>query len=217
MQSELGLPVQVLCDFDGTVTEYNVMDFIAIRFASSGNKYSLAWDRGEITTPDEFRLTFATITTGLDEMEAALEEVTFDASIVDLVRSCRRRGYKFAIVSDGLRWYIERILARAGVEDVFLYTNTIRERDGKFEFEFPWHSDETPRLATCKPAIMRSIREQGKKIIYIGDGPSDFAAVRYADVIYAKSKLEAYCRENGLAYQPFTTFSDIIAHWQVQE
>ncbi len=215
MQSELGLPVQVLCDFDGTVTEENVMEFIAIRFASSGNKYSLAWDRGEITSSEEFHLTFATITTGLREMEAALEEVIFDASIVDLVRACRRRGYEFAIVSDGLGWYIERILARAGVENVFLYANTVRERDGKFEFEFPWHNDETPRLATCKPAIVRSIREQGRNIIYIGDGPSDFTAVRYADVVYAKSKLAVYCRENGIAHQSFTTFSDIIAHWQM--
>jgi 2-hydroxy-3-keto-5-methylthiopentenyl-1-phosphate phosphatase len=214
MRSGLGLPVQVLCDFDGTVTEKNVMEFIAIRFAGSGDKYSQAWDRGELTTPDEFRLTFATITASLHEMEVALDEVAFDESIAQLVHACNQRGYEFAILSDGLGWYIEYILARAGVGDVFLYANTVWEREGKFEFEFPWHSDETPRLATCKPAIVRSIKEQGKGIIYIGDGPSDFDAVKYADVIYAKPKLAAYCREHGHAYQPFSTFSDIIAHWQ---
>jgi len=214
MQSLSDTSIQVVCDFDGTITQGNVMDFIASRFAACGLKYSQAWDRGEISTRDEFRLTFAEIDASLEEMTASLKDVAYDKTLPDLVKFCRERGYVFSVLSDGLRWYIEAVLAHAGVNDVYLYANEIRAVDGAFEFDYPWYSEETPRLAMCKPRVLRGLRKQGKVIVYIGDGPSDFAAVHYADMIYAKPALEAYCQEQRLACQPFDKLVDIITRWQ---
>jgi len=206
-------PLQVVCDFDGTITDSNVMDFIAIRFASCGLTYSQAWDRGEISTREEFELTFGCINASLAEMSVALQEVPYDENLPALVQSCRTQGYTFSILSDGLRWYIEAVLANAGVHDVRIYANEVREVENGFAFEYPWYSDETPQLAMCKPDVMRDIRKQEKKVIYIGDGPSDFAAVHLADMVFAKPLLADYCREQGLLYQPFKTFDDILKNW----
>jgi len=214
MQSHPASPVQIVCDFDGTVTDGNVMDFIATRFAACGLTYSQAWDRGEISTREEFELTFATISASLDEMLPALSEVAYDTGLKDLVTFCRARGIPFSILSDGLRWYIEAVIQHAGVQDVYIYANEVLESEEGFTFTYPWYSDETPQLAMCKPIIMRDLRKQGKKIIYIGDGPSDFAAVHYADMVYAKPALETYCREQNIACQPFNTLADIITNWQ---
>ena len=48
-------------------------------------------------------------------------------------------------------------------------------------------------------------------IIFIGDGVSDLAAAREADVLFARRglRLEEYCVEHGIAYTPFDTFTDI--------
>lgn len=214
MQNQPVSPIQIVCDFDGTITAGNVMDFIATRFATCGLTYSQAWDRGEISTREEFKFTFATISASLDEMVPALAEVVYDPALVDLVQFSRARGIPFSILSDGLRWYIEAVLRHAGVEDVFIYANEVYEESDGFSFTYPWYSDETPRLAMCKPDVLRDLRKQGKKIVYIGDGPSDFAAVHFADMVYAKPALEAYCREQNIACQPFQTFADIIANWR---
>jgi hypothetical protein len=48
-------------------------------------------------------------------------------------------------------------------------------------------------------------------IIFIGDGVSDLAAAREADVLFARRglRLEEYCLEHGIAYTPFDSFLDI--------
>ena len=48
-------------------------------------------------------------------------------------------------------------------------------------------------------------------IVFVGDGVSDLAAAREADVLFARAglRLEEYCRENKIPYIPFNTFADI--------
>ena len=48
-------------------------------------------------------------------------------------------------------------------------------------------------------------------IVFIGDGVSDLAAAREADVLFARRglRLEEYCLEHKIAYTPFDTFADI--------
>jgi 2,3-diketo-5-methylthio-1-phosphopentane phosphatase len=48
-------------------------------------------------------------------------------------------------------------------------------------------------------------------IVFIGDGVSDLAAAREADVLFARKglALEEYCKENGIAYIPYETFADV--------
>lgn len=205
--------VQIVCDFDGTITDGNVMEFIAARFASCGLAYSEAWERKEISTREEFELTFKCIDASLDDMAASLVDVPYDEGLSELVAYCHSRGYTFSILSDGLRWYIDAVLANAGVQDVYVYANEVRQTENGFAFDFPWYSDETPRLATCKPLVMRDIRKQGKRVMYIGDGPSDFQAVHFADMVFAKPRLAAYCSEKRLVHLGFETFKDILANW----
>lgn len=48
-------------------------------------------------------------------------------------------------------------------------------------------------------------------IVFIGDGVSDLAAAREADVLFARRglRLEKYCLEHGIPYTPFDTFADV--------
>lgn len=48
-------------------------------------------------------------------------------------------------------------------------------------------------------------------IVFIGDGVSDLAAAREADVLFARRglRLEQYCQEHKIPFIPFNTFSDI--------
>jgi len=48
-------------------------------------------------------------------------------------------------------------------------------------------------------------------IVFVGDGVSDLAAAREADVLFARAglRLEEFCRESKIPYIPFDTFDDI--------
>lgn len=62
----------------------------------------------------------------------------------------------------------------------------------------------TKAQAECEPGEI-------PLIIFIGDGVSDLAAAREADVLFARRglRLEEYCLEHNIAYTPFDSFADV--------
>ena len=57
---------------------------------------------------------------------------------------------------------------------------------------------------------METLREDGETIIYVGDGYSDRYAIRNADVVIARGDLVEYCRNNGIEYELFNDFFDVL-------
>ena len=54
-----------------------------------------------------------------------------------------------------------------------------------------------------------NLKKEYDKVIYIGDGVSDFCVANKADILYAKSKLSDYCKNKGINYIPYETFKDV--------
>ena len=48
-----------------------------------------------------------------------------------------------------------------------------------------------------------------EKIIYIGDGVSDYCVADKADILYAKKRLLNYCVEKGIKHISYNDFSNI--------
>jgi 2-hydroxy-3-keto-5-methylthiopentenyl-1-phosphate phosphatase len=62
---------------------------------------------------------------------------------------------------------------------------------------------------TCKRDRILANQAGGRHVVYVGDGHSDQYAAAYADTLFAKSELADLCDRRGIAYRPWTTFSDI--------
>ena len=207
--------VAVLCDFDGTATLIDVTDTLYLEFGDEVcNATTERWSRGEITTPEELRICFSRMYAKKDEMEAFLDTVPLDPGFEDLVSFCERRGYHFAVLSDGLHWYIDRILERHGFEDLTVYCNEIEFREDGVELSFPWHDPSSPMRGTSKPSIVRRYQRQGFEVVFIGDGLSDVEVAGVADLVYAKDRFLEHCRENGQAAIPFSELADVVENWR---
>lgn len=204
----------VLCDFDGTICTANTMDFLYRKFAACGMKFAERWERGEISTAEEMRATFATIDASREEMERALSTLEIDEVFPHFLTFCRQRGYDVAVVSDGLEWYIEFILGRHGISDLPIYANCIHFENGDFRFDFPWFHEDTPLRGVSKPRIVTTFKRQGKNVIYIGDGISDADAIHEADLVYARGWLAEHCTELGLEAVIFDRFDELIRKWR---
>jgi 2-hydroxy-3-keto-5-methylthiopentenyl-1-phosphate phosphatase len=63
-----------------------------------------------------------------------------------------------------------------------------------------------------KEAYIKSFLKLGYKVIYVGNGDSDFAPAKYAHYVFATGELLAYCRESNLNYKPFENFIDIVRY-----
>lgn len=204
-------PIAVLCDFDGTITQCEVIGEIYKKFAS-GNCEQLVrlWTRGEISTLEEIRGCFATIRATQHEMEKELVSITIDPDFPALLDFCRRHGYQFAILSDGLQWYIEFILNRFGISGVTIFANQIQFNPDGFEISFPWYDPKTPKRGTSKPMIIQRYHDMGYQVYFIGDGLSDLEAVHVADKVYAKGRLLDICVDNNLPVIGFSSFADLL-------
>jgi len=207
--------IAVLCDFDGTITTTETLGFLFSEFAESRFEYARQWARGEIDMRDEFRLTFKTVKANKKEMEEALNEIEIDPGFPEFLEFGREKGYTFAIISDGLEWYIEYLLNRYNIHDIPIFANQIFFEPDGFRFEFPWFDEETHRRGVCKPKIARAYRKHSKKLVFVGDGRSDIDIIHEADIVFSHGWLAGYCFAKGLGKDEFFDWYDLEDKWQV--
>ena len=167
------------------------------------------WRRGEISTMEEIELIFRTVKATRQDMETFLRTVELDPGFKSLVNYCNNQDTPFAVISDGLRWYIDYILDfhEVGIPDV--YAGDISFTSDGFHFDFPWYDPAYPLRSTAKPLIVKDYQRQGYSVIFIGDGLTDVEAAEVADVIYAKDVLLYEAGERGIQAQQFENMHDI--------
>jgi 2,3-diketo-5-methylthio-1-phosphopentane phosphatase len=194
------------------VCPVDVLHAVCERFATSVyRELTEQWRCGEISTQQLLPAWFAAISASREEMEAYIDTIDMDPSFADFEQYCRLRGVRLCIVSEGLRWYIDRLLARHGIHGIPVYANEVHFRDAKgVSFSYPWYSDETPAQGTSKSSIVRRFQSEGFHVIYIGDGRSDIEAARAADAVYARGYLLDFTRKHGIESQDFSSFRDLL-------
>jgi len=203
----------ILCDFDGTLTKHETMDLIYSRYASCGLKYSKLWSQGLISTMEEVSSTFAAIDAGREEMETLFDEIELIPGTAEFLRDRIAEGRQVAVVSDGLRWYIEYILSRAGFSDIRVYANGIYFEPGGFKFSWTWYDPETPMRSSSKAGIIRRYQRRGHKVAFIGNGKSDANVIGAADRLFAREWLADFCERQGVDFIRFEDFFDLESYF----
>ena len=204
--------IAVLSDFDGTITTNNVLNSLYGKFAPPSYRETLErWNRGEISTMEEIETVFATISASRVEMESFLDSVELDPGFPSLLNYCLEAGIKFVIVSDGLVWYIEYIMRHQEIQEVEeVYACEIHFDQGGYRFSYPWFDPSTPMRSVSKSTIVRDYQSWGYKVVFIGDGVSDFEAAQVADIVYARDVLLDYTKDHGIQAREFSNMGDII-------
>ncbi len=202
--------IAVLLDFDGTVTTINVLDSLYEKFAGpSFRTHMERWQRSEISTMEEIEQVFKTVKATRQEMEAFLRTVQLDPGFISLLFFCRERDYPFAIVSDGLRWYIDYVLGIYSICISAVYASEIKFVDGGFRFDYPWFDPAYPMRSTAKPVIVKDYQRRGYKVVFVGDGLSDVDAAGVADIVYAKDILLQETIARGIVVKEFHDLHDV--------
>jgi 2-hydroxy-3-keto-5-methylthiopentenyl-1-phosphate phosphatase len=203
--------IAVLSDFDGTITTNNVLNSLYEKFAAPSYRETLErWNRGEISTMEEIETVFATVSASRAEMEFFLDTVELDPGFPSLLTYCLAAGIKFVIVSDGLRWYIEYIMRYHGIQEVAVYACEIHFERGGYRFSYPWFDPSTPLRSVSKSTIVSDYQSRGYKVVFIGDGVSDFEAAQVADIVYARDVLLDYTKHHGIQAREFSDMGDIV-------
>lgn len=210
--------VKIFIDFDGTLTKNDVGDALFEKFGGSVCKSHVSdYRRGTISAITCFRLeSDACGDIDIVEFDEFIRSQEIDASVKEFFSFCGNSGFECSVVSDGMDYYIERILNHNGIGHIPFYANHLElipsGRPGKFNLSpsFPYTDEECDRCACCKRNIILTRCADDDFIVYIGEGYSDLCPVRYADIVFAKDELLQFCRREKIPHSAYGSFSDVL-------
>ncbi len=201
--------MQVFCDFDGTISIKDTADEILSRFAApEWETIEAEWQCGLIGSAECMRRQISLIDASRQELDAALDSLEIDPAFPAFVRFCESIGAPLTVVSDGVDYFIQRILKRNRLEHLPVIANRLAiEGERTYTLSSPYASHICASAAgVCK---CRQISMGAGMRIFVGDGRSDFCAAGGADLLFAKSSLAARCAQKSIPYTPYQNFADV--------
>jgi 2-hydroxy-3-keto-5-methylthiopentenyl-1-phosphate phosphatase len=200
----------LVVDFDGTITQEDLLDEIASRFGDPEvyREVDEGLDEGRLTLREVITREYEPVRRPLEEIVAwELENVSIRPGFRELVELAKERGWRFVIVSSGFHELIEPILAHEGV-DVEVHANRVDPSpDG---WRVLWQYNES--CESCGESCKRSIVQEfagDAELVYVGDGYSDRCAAEASDRVFATKGLARYLDERGVPYERFDDFHDV--------
>jgi len=202
---------QVWIDFDGTITQQDLLDELIQRHAidDSWKQIERLWEAGEIGSRQCLQRQLALVRATDAELAALLAQIDLDPGLFPLLGLLDRFQIPRAILSDGIDSFIHQLLARHDVH-IPVRSNSIKRSGDDISLICPLQSPDCDSAAAhCKCSSITALGGAGRKSIYIGDGRSDLCPARKVEVVFAKGALAQTLRGEGRRFLPFTTLNDV--------
>lgn len=208
------LPVgAVLVDFDGTACAHDVAEHLLDRFGEAGwEAYDEAVDRKEIGLRVAIEAQNRMLDADRDTLLSfALEHCPMDPTFAPFCAWLVEHDVAVALVSDGFGFYIEPLLASVGLGHLTVITNRQRWSDDRRPdgMDFVSGHPMCVGCGTCKMQAVERYRAEHGPVAFVGEGQTDRYGALYADVVFAKDALPAYCEQDGVPYTRWDDFDDV--------
>lgn len=208
------LTYTVFTDFDGTIAVHDIGDAMFLRFGNVEvcSKSFTDYRSGAIDARECWRTGFRTMPALTKEQFTAFAlEQPMDPSFRPFVDFCAGHAIPVTVLSDGYDAYIDPVLERESLGSLPRFCNRLLFRENASpEPFFPYTDSDCTRCANCKRNHLLTRSSDDQVIVYIGDGISDRCPVRFADVVFAKDALVAFCETENITFHRFTDFSDVL-------
>lgn len=206
----------LVTDFDGTVTDQEFYQLLSRQYLPPGAPdYWALYARGELTHFEAMKSFFEHAPTDPDSLEALLDQMEPAVDLRESIEDLHARGWEVAIASAGSSWYIQRLLARAGLDGVTVHASPGTIEPGRgLVMRLPEDSSFLSREAGIdKEAIVRAALDRADVVAYAGDGPLDLGSALLVKPEYrfARRWLAAELQRRGQPFRLFRVWSDIAA------
>jgi len=198
-------------DFDGTIIRNNLSVLLRGEYACGDwQKIDSDYLHGHLTVEQSNKLQFALIKEPKERLQAFVRQhIELRPGFIEFIRYCQKSTTPFAIVSSGLDFYIEPVLAEIGTPDLELHCGqTTFSRDG-IEVSY-YDPDGNIVNHGFKKKYLTWLRERGTNIIYLGDGLSDLEAACQADHVFATGHLLDLLDTHSIERSAFSDFYDLL-------
>jgi len=201
----------IQCDFDGTVTEQDVGFMMLDAYADGDWRQLLAQYReGKISVNYFNSHVFGMIKDDTPTLLKFVEgKVKMRTGVRELIDYCRKKGFQFVIVSNGMSFYIQALLRDIGIENIEIFAAQTRFSSEGLDawYEGP---DGNRLDDSFKDAYVRLFLRRGYRVVYMGNGISDVSPAKLAHHVFATGDLLAYCNGMNISCIPFVDLKDVV-------
>jgi 2-hydroxy-3-keto-5-methylthiopentenyl-1-phosphate phosphatase len=214
MNSKQPMKTLVQCDFDGTITEEDV-SFAMLDVFADGDWRAVhkLYQEARISVGRFNEDAFAMVKADKKSLLKAIEGKTkIRPGFPEFVACCRRKDFRLVIVSNGLDFYIEEIIKGLGLDGIEIHAARTHFLPGQVKVQYVGPEGKALDDA-FKEAYVDFFLGQGYRIVYIGDGASDFLPARKCHYVFASTAgtLLTRCRQAKLDCIPFSDFNEVVS------
>ena len=201
--------LHVFCDFDGTITRPDTIQFLTERFGGGAELYRASGrllGQGRVTLRDAIADGIGSIQVPFPQVaDVLVREVTIDPGFRPFARWCARLGVPLTILSAGFHEIIDLLLVPAELPSLEVRANRLEPGSWRCIFV-----DDSP-LGHDKSVAVAEARRRGHRPVVVGDGFSDREPAAVADLVFARRgrSLLDFCRRKGIACETFDTFFEV--------
>jgi len=214
MMNKINRNYKVFVDFDGTITKQDVGENMFLKFGDAGEAQKIIdrWISNEITSIDTNNLLCETVKNFNPVLfDEFLSTIEIEESFFEFVKFCEVNRIELYVVSDGMDYYIDKLMIRENLNHLTVYSNKLSLDDnGNIIPAFPYTDEECNLCGNCKRNHILNHSSEEDITVYIGDGFSDTCPAQHVDFIFAKKSLLKFCEKNRISYYPFNNFDDVI-------
>ncbi len=202
----------LLIDFDGTITTTDTNDKLVYDHMNDRIKYLVSKEKEMNYIEYVDSLLEEVKITEDDYLKFILSEIGISKGFKEFYENSKSSNIPMKIVSGGFYNGILPFLDKHGITEVEVYANRLNFNQDNITVTY--HDEnlnccDMGPCGNCKIQHYEKLKEDGYKVIFIGDGITDQAVARKADVVFAKDGLEQYCLDNNIDYIPWNNFENI--------
>ncbi len=200
----------IQCDFDGTIIINNLSILLRERYAGGDwRRIDSDYLHGHLTVEQSNKLQFVFIKESRERLqEFVRQHIEVKPGFAEFVQYYQESAIPFVIVSSGLDFYIEPVLAQIGMPDLELHCG--RTSFGKDGINVAYYDPEGNIVSEgFKKKYSIWLKKRGTNIIYLGDGLSDLEAACQADHVFATGHLLDLLNTQSITCSAFSDFYDL--------
>jgi len=205
----------IQCDFDGTIITSNLGVLFREEFAQGDWKsIETAYAQHRITVEECNRWQYRLIREPIEKLkDFACQHIEVRPGFSTFVDYCRQNDIPLVIVSNGLDFYIQTVLALIGMSHLELHCGYgVYSGNGiTVSYEDP---EGNPLDSGFKTRYLDWLRKRDSTIVYLGDGYSDIAPASRADHVLATGTLPDMLKAASISATPFGDFYEVVREVQ---
>lgn len=203
----------IFSDFDGTISQSDVGNRMFHHFSAGKSDVPVERWRNDEIDSRQCLLEEAALMRDVTESEllAYIDSFEIDESFKVLADFARRHNLPLYVLSDGLDFYINRLLRKNHLDYLPVSANQARLEQGRLKIICPYFDNSCGNCGNCKGYHVRRLSGEDQIAVYIGDGKSDLCALPEADLVFAKAFLADYCRRSEIDFVFLNNFANVTS------